>query len=295
MQVIHAGSLTHHVKIWLTASEHARVLHVFEDACNLINENGEVLSVVTQKIGDGPFNLVVEEDILFSDHLNAESKVSIQPNRLTFENLDIKIDQAELWSSHPNWGILYAKRNNILNQVTSLPKWESFIKQEIAHRHCIRSAVHVSSQSALLAMTPYTDFLISSIVSADISKSIDSVKQLAGLGQGLTPSGDDFILGAILAAWIIHPHYVARVLAEEITNAAAPLTTSLSAAWLRSAGRGEAGILWHNFFNALIVNDSNAIQLYITELLFVGHTSGADAFAGFISTLICYEEKSCPS
>jgi hypothetical protein len=284
MQVVHARSLTHQVKSWLIASQYARVLHVFDDVCNLINEHGQVLSVVMQKIGNGPFNLVIEEDALFSNHLNAESKISIQPNQLTLEDLNINIDKAELWSSRPNWELLHARQNNILNQVIYLPKWESSIKREIA-----------SSQSALLAMTPYTDFLISSIVSADISKSIDSVKQLAGLGQGLTPSGDDFILGAILAAWIIHPHYVARVLAEEITNATAPLTTSLSAAWLRSAGRGEAGILWHNFFNALLTDDPAGIQFQIAQLLSVGHTSGADAFAGFISTLICYEEKSCPS
>jgi hypothetical protein len=284
MQVVHARSLTHQVKSWLIASQYARVLHVFDDVCNLINEHGQVLSVVMQKIGNGPFNLVIDEDVLFSNHLNAESKISIQPNRLTLENLDIKIDQAELWSPRPSWEILYAKRNNIINQVTSLPKWESSIKQDIA-----------SSQSALLAMTPAYESLLSGVTSTDLPESIDSAKQLAGLGQGLTPSGDDFILGAILAAWIIHPNHVARVLAGEITNAVAPLTTSLSGAWLRSAGRGEAGILWHNFFNALIADDSNALQLHITELLSVGHTSGADAFAGFISTLICYEEKSCPS
>jgi hypothetical protein len=288
MQTIHARSLTLHAKNWLATSQHARVLHVFEDVCNLINEDGEVLSIVTKKIGNGPFNLVIEENILFSDHLNVKSKISIESNRLTLEDLDINIDKAELWLSHPSWEVLYGKRDNILNQIISLPKWEAYIKEEIA-----------ASQSALLARVPGTvqamTSLISAITSADISTSIDSAKQLAGLGQGLTPSGDDFILGAVLAAWIVHPQDMARVLAKEIANAAAPLTTSLSAAWLRSAGRGEAGILWHNFFNALIAENPKAVQLHITELLSVGHTSGADAFAGFISTLIHVEEKSCPS
>jgi hypothetical protein len=287
MQVIHSISLTDHVKSWLAASKHARVLHVFEDACNLINEHGEVLSIVTHKIGNGPFNLVINEGFLFSDHLKADSKISIQSNQLILEYLNINVDKAELWSPRPSWEILRAKRNNILNQVMSLQKWELSIKQEIA-----------SSQRALLAMTPFTQSLLSAITSVGIPKGIDSAKQLAGLGHGLTPSGDDFILGAVLAAWIIHPEDVARVLGEEITKAAAPLTTSLSAAWLRSAGRGEAGILWHNFFNALIADDPQAIQIQITRLLSVGHTSGADAFAGFMGTLAYKmesEEKPCPS
>lgn len=284
MQIIHARSLTLYVKSWLAASQYARVLHAFDDACNLINEDGEVLSIVTQKIGNGPFNLVLDEEVLFSGYLNAESKIVIQSNQLIVEYFNINIDKAELWSPLPHWEILHGKRNNILNQIISLSKWNSFIKQEIA-----------SSQSALLAMTLSTQSLLPAIVNVDIPKGIDSAKQLAGLGQGLTPSGDDFILGAILAAWIIHPHNTAGVLAEEITNAAAPLTTSLSEAWLRSAGRGEAGILWHNFFNALIADDPMAIQLHITQLLSVGHTSGADAFAGFMSILTHVEEKSCPS
>src|SRR6185369_12904046 len=108
----------------------------------------------------------------------------------------------------------------------------------------------------------------------------------------------DYILGAILAAWIIHPEEDARVLAGEITSTATPLTTSLSAAWLRSAARGEAAVLWHNFFNSLIAENPSAVEEQIARLLSVGHTSGADAFSGFMSTLIQdaeAEDKSCRS
>lgn len=286
MQVIHASSLTDHVKSWLAASQHARVLHVFEEACNLINERGEVLSVVTQMIGDGPFNLVIDEKISFSDQLNAESKIFTQLNQLILEEIYINIDKAELWAPRPHWEMLHGKRNNILHQVVSLPKWEIAASQ---------SALLARVPGTVQAMTPFTQPLLSAIVNADLPNSIDSANQLAGLGEGLTPSGDDFILGAVLAAWIIHPSNIASVLAEGITNTAAPLTTSLSAAWLRSVGKGEAGILWHNFFNSLIAGNASMIQLQIDKLLSIGHTSGADAFAGFISTLIHAEEKSCPS
>ena len=123
-----------------------------------------------------------------------------------------------------------------------------------------------------------------------------AARQLAGLGIGLTPAGDDFIVGAVLAAWIIHPLEIARSLAGEITHVASPWTTSLSAAYLRSAGKGEAGILWHDFFYALTSGNSSAIELQIAKLLSMGHTSGADALAGFVGTFISYAEsetKSC--
>jgi hypothetical protein len=116
----------------------------------------------------------------------------------------------------------------------------------------------------------------------NLATSLASAKQLAGLGQGLTPAGD-FILGAILAAWNIHSPEVAKSLVEKIANGAAPLTNSLSAAWLRSAGRGEAGIWWHVFFKSLISCDPASNQKAMDKILAVGETSGADALAAFIS------------
>jgi len=82
---------------------------------------------------------------------------------------------------------------------------------------------------------------------------------------------------------------VVRVLAEETTNIAASLTTSLSAAWLKSAGKGEAGILWHNFFDALSTADPVRIQESMNEILSVGETSGADALAGFIGAFVFWK------
>jgi len=124
------------------------------------------------------------------------------------------------------------------------------------------------------------------LVNADISSARKVTSELAGLGIGLTPAGDDLIMGAIYAVWIIHPLKIASILAQEVADTAAPLTTSLSAAWLRSAGRGEAGILWHEFFDALVSGDASRIQETMKNILAVGETSGADALVGFISVFV---------
>jgi hypothetical protein len=106
------------------------------------------------------------------------------------------------------------------------------------------------------------------------------------MGAGITQAGDYFLMGAIYAAWIVHAPEIASVLAQEIANTAAPLTTSLSAAWLRSAGRGEAGSLWHQFFDHLISSEPVQIQNAMDEILAVGETSGADALVGFLSMVM---------
>ena len=304
MQSINALSLPLILDNWLTNLCHPHILHVFDHACNLIDDQRNILSIVTPHIGNGPFNLVIEDDILFSDHLAMQSAVSIHNGQIDLGDLTINTANAHFWPPRPNWETLHARRDDILNQIMSLRGQWSHARSnspanfEIAHLHCTkRSAVQVPSQRALLTtISSITNSLTTTLAIADLPAAITATRQLAGLGQGLTPAGDDFIMGALYASWIIHPPEIAKTLAGEITNAAAPLTTSLSAAYLKSAGKGEAGILWHNFFNSLLSGGN--IQLPIIKLLSIGHTSGADALAGFISTIISHQEagtKLCPS
>lgn len=88
---------------WLAKSRRPRILHVFDRACNLVNECREVLSVVAQQIGNGPFNLVIEADHLFSDHLNTQSPIFNCANQLNRGELSINTDSARIWSAHPDW------------------------------------------------------------------------------------------------------------------------------------------------------------------------------------------------
>lgn len=267
MHSINILSLAPSACYWLVGSRHMRILHVFEHACNLINERREVLSIVTPQIGNGPFNLVIQDEVLFSDHLNLESPISVFPKQLNLGDLTIHTKDAKLWSPRPDWEMLHARRDDILSQLTKLL---------------------VTNYQSPISNLQSSNSLISAFANADLPSSLTAAQKLAGLGMGLTPAGDDFILGAVLAAWIIHPPEIARVLAKEVTDVAAPLTTSLSAAWLRSAGRGETGVLWHNFFEDLNSADTNAIQESIDKILSVGETSGADALSGFIGTLMYY-------
>lgn len=56
-----------------------RILHVFDQVCNLVDGNRRVISLVTPEIGKGPFSLVVDlHRGSFTDFITSESKVSIQ-------------------------------------------------------------------------------------------------------------------------------------------------------------------------------------------------------------------------
>jgi hypothetical protein len=288
MYSISAISLTSRVNDWLASSCHPHVLHVFDRACNLINERREVLSIVTTQIGNGPFNLVVEDGTCFSEHLSFESQVSHSQTELRLGDLVVQTANAKCWCAYPDWQRLHFKRNDILKQLTKL-LITSYLNSsgldtfpETTQRYPPQSLV--SNLSCAFA-------------SADISNAKKLASKLAGLGTGLTPAGDDILMGAMYAAWIIHPHKVAGTLAQAVADIATPLTTSLSAAWLRSAGEGEAGVLWHEFFDALLISligNSTYVQDAMQNILFVGETSGADALVGFYSTMTAWAASPHP-
>ncbi len=60
-----------------------------------------------------------------------------------------------------------------------------------------------------------------------------------------------------------------------ILKTAVPRTTTLSANFLRAAAAGEAVWQWHDLVNGR--------SYAINQILAIGHTSGADAWAGFMS------------
>jgi hypothetical protein len=276
MRTICAISLTHPVNKWLLNSCQPRVLHIFPHVFNLINERGHVLSIVTQQIGDGPFNLVVDNNTIFTEHCSAESIVSILGDQLLLGELIIDTTGATLWNPLPNWDVLHATQNKIFDTLIKLqliPNWSLMPNLSTDRRFPDSNHPSLISSFSLAMAT------------GDISAVSGPAARLAGLGIGLTPSADDFMLGATYAAWIIHPPALASALASEVARTAAPLTTSLSAAWLRAAGRGEAGVLWHEFFTALHSEDQAHGRASVASLLGVGATSGAEALGGFLVTL----------
>jgi len=87
----------------------------------------------------------------------------------------------------------------------------------------------------------------------------------------------------LLAAWAGLYGPEAAQSGAFIAEAAAPLTTTLSAAYLRAAAKGECMAHWHALFEGMLHLDAAATRTAIKVLMSIGHTSGADALAGFLA------------
>ena len=114
----------------------------------------------------------------------------------------------------------------------------------------------------------------------DVTALRDAAAHLAGLGIGLTPAGDDFLAGIMLWAWLAYP--APGPLCRALVEAAAPRTTTLSAAFLRAAARGECDANWHQLLAALSTGSAAQLAPAVQQVVAHGATSGADMLAGFL-------------
>ena len=106
----------------------------------------------------------------------------------------------------------------------------------------------------------------------------DALRSLIGLGPGLTPSGDDFLGGALIALHALGRSDMARRLGDWLLPRCAGATHPISAAHVAAAAEGEGGEALHACLLALACDrDPDAA---LDAIASVGHTSGWDALAG---------------
>jgi hypothetical protein len=111
---------------------------------------------------------------------------------------------------------------------------------------------------------------------------------LAGLGPGLTPAGDDFLLG-LMAGLQTWPQFLAggglsvEEACQAIYEAADGRTNLLSTALLRSAREGMFSEVWHILLAALRQGKADEVRGAADCVLSSGGTSGADALSGFLA------------
>lgn len=203
-----------------------------------------MLALLSPRVAPGPFALVLDGDWKLRLDTAATVRVDRQAQRLYLNQAAFDYGAARCWQPRPDWPAL---RHALPTGATS-PALPTRI------RHLLQR-------------------LLDGICTCDLSEVREAARGLAGRGIGLTPSGDDVLMGVLYALWVWKPE---RTLLEAIVGSAAPRTTTLSAAFLGAAAAGEASYAWHR----LAGGDAGAMA----EILATGHSSGREAWAGFVTT-----------
>ena len=127
---------------------------------------------------------------------------------------------------------------------------------------------------------PILSELVVALETGDRTRAAEVAARLVGLGPGLTPSGDDVLVGIEAAL-----HALAGPSAGFLALAMDGVeerTTALAATLLRHAATGEYAERLHTLLAALLGSDDEAIPAAIDRAVAWGATSGTDCLLGVL-------------
>ncbi|MBF8289268.1 MAG: hypothetical protein HW391_236 [Chloroflexi bacterium] len=127
---------------------------------------------------------------------------------------------------------------------------------------------------------PRLERLAAALRNGDPASVEEAAGSLIGLGPGLTPSGDDALVGVAAAAAALGSRET-RLLAG-VGPALEARTTLVAAAYLRHAARGEFSGDLHDLLAALLGEDGRSVGSAIDRVVGRGATSGADTLFGVL-------------
>lgn len=284
--------MTPRVQRWLACSEEARILHLFADVCNLVNERGQVVSLVSRRIGAGPFALVIGERSAWPANKEERVRIDREAERVYAGPLVIDYGRAGYWQPKPAWHRLrrWVAPVNPQARYEEPRSGDDFgaVRGQV-NEHSVSGGryvegtrflenaitLQVADSASKVDLLPETARLLGELIDGVCQEDPRVVREgatrLAGRGWGLTPTGDDLLVGVLYALWVWRPGSTWPAL---IADSAIPRTTTLSAAFLQAAAAGEATEPWHR----LVAGDGQAVA----EIRATGHRSGAETWAGFM-------------
>jgi hypothetical protein len=144
----------------------------------------------------------------------------------------------------------------------------------------------LSAAMVRLASAP-ARVLCEAAVAGDTPSVAGAAGRLAGLGPGLTPSGDDLLVG-FTAAWTLIGEALGldgarcRAVSGTLLAGARAGASALGRAWLAHAVRGELAEPMRRFADRLFAEDARELEPAVRGVLAVGASSGTDWAVGFV-------------
>ena len=274
----------------LTGGGTGRVAAVFARAIYLRTPRGWACAG-PPGLGGGPLNLLCDlPDAMdwAARGLRPGAAISIGEKAIDLgRGLVLALDGARVWQPAPSgpWSQeSLGKGLRALDRLTAgaLPTagLATFLRPDAvaASAEARKAAPNVAILYAWLRGTPESNASPSHSV-------LEAATRLLGLGPGLTPSGDDFLGGLLIALRLLNRGALSARLWTGLEAAAARRSLDLSVAHLSAAAVGRGSAALHAALNALVTGRADDLPAELERIEEIGHTSGWDALAGAVTAL----------
>lgn len=266
MNAIRAASVSIPLSRFLERSRRGTVLTTFARSAYL-GLDGSIVAVVASELMNGPLNVVLDDPAPRFEELAVGAAAGASDERLLVEDWPaISLQGATQWDPQIRpWSS--AQLTGVSAHLDTLGRsvLADAPTDHLAHPRIEQGLAGL--QAAVRTQTP-----------EDLTA---AASDLAGLGGGLTPTGDDVLVGVLMALAAL-PDGPNRALRAAIRGGTVGRTTRISDAYLEAAARGEASEAWQRLLAALGGDGSHSVIQAGRRILSFGETSGVDMLTGFL-------------
>lgn len=268
-----------------------RVEAVFENACNVALETGGLIAVLAPRSGNVAHGIRLSHEWRFDVHLRRGMAVRVAENRIDFDAgaVAVKLAGARTWSSalRPGRCAWSPRSGRAAARVRGLLRREAAVRGS----DFLAVALRVEGPATPLAtlVAPVLASLAQCARACDSAGALRQAARLVGLGPGLTPAGDDFLIGWLAGLALRAGTAPQRDFLQDLCAGIAPLgsaTTCVSRQHLEDA----CALAFSERLSDLCLAIGDAapapeLASAVAALLGVGASSGADAAGGLLFAL----------
>jgi hypothetical protein len=206
--------------------------------------------------------------------------------------IEIDYSRAERWEAPPQSGILLSAGDRI-GSLKAIARLILSQKKEPGLYLVLKDILGIELEGSPLLSKTFEPVdcirLLQLLKTKDLDGIFSALTPFLGLGAGLTPDGDDMILGLLLAyrRWgaVLKTAFDLAKLNDRLNQAASQKTTLLSANLIACASQGQAD---ERLINALdgIMTGSPAPDHCARDLSNWGNSSGCDALVGMTLSIL---------
>jgi uncharacterized protein DUF2877 len=266
----------------------ANVEAVF-DRCLYLRSGDDFVCIGEPDIGNGPLTLIGDLAALPILRSSTGQAALISGEQIRIGNsVRLTLDQSEPW--RPSDWPRCPSSDHLIEICTALASRATIAAPQEGLSRCVIDGDETSVRFSPLARVTRPRITVferwaSGLLDGRPASPLacrEAVQGLIGLGPGLTPSGDDFLVGALAVLDAIGERGAHAAMARAVVDVLPGLTTPLSACFLRAAAAGHVGENLHQAISLLMTGHVDAA---VTVAGKIGHSSGWDMMAGILTTL----------
>ena len=253
---------------------------VFARVVNVIVPDGTLFTLASREVDDAPDTLVVDLGTFDGRGVVVGEPVAARDGVLTVgQYLAIRVDGTRPWVPLLPW---YPAHDAPLRRNLDALR-EHVARFDGGPDGDARSQASAVAIAATALLAQHATALGHALERADLETAREQGEALVGLGQGLTPSGDDVLVGLFA---VLHlpggPCEPMRDLGRQIVARAVPRTHAISLCALRAAAEGRVRARIVALLSALIAGERDTMLAALRAVLAIGSTSGRDIVAGIV-------------